>query len=226
MRKASYVYLCSVPVLTILFAFITGHISYKLYLPIWFLNLFNMGFSVRTLSKGIITGDRKEKKYLLAAGSLLIATMALVSVIFGMGAPPDTMQGWLDTATEQKARFDVLLAAGILLALGFSVLKLLLNGRGETLYAQLGFTAIIIAVPLFFINTSFWHSFALKAFAVKIQENSKSLPDWFKASGQQMWIITIGEVLLTYFAIAMFAASLRSAGIFRRIPALIYITIS
>ncbi|WP_431215493.1 hypothetical protein ACQ86N_12835 [Puia sp. P3] len=144
-----------------------------------------------------------------------------------MGAPPDTIRGWVDTATEQKVRFDILLVDGILVALGLSLIKHFLQEEGEKLFTQLGFTAIVIAIPLFFINTSFWHSFALQTYKIKIAGNSPEKPlEWFAPAAQQIWVITIGQVLLTYFSVAMFAASLRQTGIFRRTPMFIYIAFS
>lgn len=226
LRNLSYYYLSIIPVLTILFAFITGHISYKIYVPLWLLNIGIMFIAVKTVAAGLLKRADKEAKYIAYSGCMLIATMSLLSVLSGMGTPPDTMQGWVDTAAEQKARFDALLASGILIALGFSLLKLVLQERGEKLYSQLGYTAIVIAIPLFFINTSFWHSYALKAYDIRLKDSTNISPGWFAAAIQQTWIITMGEVLLTYFSIALFVTSLKSAGIFKPIPSLIYVVIS
>lgn len=220
-QKISYYYLCSVPVLTIVFAFVTGHISYAIYLPVWLLNIGLMIGAVKMLGANLF-----KNKYIYGSACLLTGTAALLSILFGMGAPPGSIQEWVSTATEQKARFDVLLAAGILIALGFAVLKLALQERGEKLYAQLGYTAIVLAIPLFFINTSFWHSYAQKAYSLKLTEGANSVHGWFSAGVQQTWIITMGEVLLTYFAVAMFALSLKATGIFKRLPAVIYVVVS
>jgi hypothetical protein len=222
-----YIYLCCVPVLTFILAFSLGHITWKLYVPIWLLNFCIMAWAVWTLGTKAFRAVEKEKRYLAYGSSLLILTVCLLSILFGIGAPPDTIQGWVDTATEQKVRFDILLADGILIALGLSLIKLILQEKGEKLYTQLGYTAIIIAIPLFFINTSFWHSFALQSFKIKIANGLLNKPqEWYSPAAQQIWIITIGQVLLTYFSVAMFASSLHRTKIFRRIPAVIYITFS
>jgi hypothetical protein len=226
-RSLSYVYLCSIPVLTFVFAFTTGHISPRLYIPIWLLNFCIMALAAWTLGAKAFRSAKKEKRYLILGGCLLILPIALLSILFGMGAPPDTIREWVDTATEQKVRFDILLVDGILVALGLSLIKLFLQEEGEKLFTQLGFTAVLIAIPLFFINTSFWHSFALQSYKIKIAGNAPEKPlEWFTPAFQQIWIITIGQVLLTYFSAAMFAGSLRQTGIFRRAPALIYIVFS
>src|SRR5262245_55608926 len=216
-RPLSYVYLCCIPIVTFILAFTTGHISYKLYVPIWLLNFCIMAFAVWTLGIKAFKSTEKEKRYLAYGAGLLILPTCFLSILFGMGAPPDTIQQWVDTATEQKVRFDILLAGGILIALGLSLIKLALHEKGEKLYTQLGYTAIIIAIPLFFINTSFWHSFALQSYKVKIANGAPNKPlEWFAPAFQQIWIITIGQVLLTYFSVAMFAGSLRQERIFRR----------
>jgi len=226
-KTFGYIYLCCIPVLTLILAFALGHISYKLYLPIWLLNFCFMAWAVWTLGRKAFHAAEKGKRYLAYGSSLLILTVCLLSILFGMGAPPGTIQEWVDTATEQKVRFDILLADGILIALGLSLIKLVLQEKGEKLYTQLGYTAMTIAIPLFFINTSFWHSFALQSFKIKIANGAPNKPqEWYNPAAQQIWIITIGQVLLTYFAVAMFASSLRQTKIFRRIPAIIYITFS
>jgi hypothetical protein len=226
-KNFGYIYLCCIPVLTLILAFALDHISYKLYIPIWLLNICIMAWAAWTLGEKAFRAAEKEKRYLAYGSSLLILTICLLSILFGMGAPPDTIQGWVNTATEQKVRFDILLADGIFVALGLSIIRLVLQEKGEKLYTQLGYTAIVIAIPLFFINTSFWHSFALQAFKVKIASGALNKPqEWYAPAAQQIWIITIGQVLLTYFAVAMFAGSLRQTKIFRRIPAIIYISFS
>src|SRR5882757_390173 len=210
-----YIYLCCIPVLTFILAFALGHITYKLYIPIWLLNFCIMAWAVRALGAKAFRAVEKEKRYLAYGSCLLILTVGLLSILFGMGAPPGTRQEWVDTATEQKVRFDILLADGILIALGLSLIKLVLQERGEKIYSQLGYTAIIIAIPLFFINTSFWHSFALQAFKIRVAHEAKKPLEWFAPAVQHIWIITIGQLLLTYFSIAMFAGSLSQTRIFR-----------
>jgi len=226
-RTFAYIYLCCIPVLTFILAFQLDHISYRVYVPIWLLNCCLMALATWILGAKAFKSAEKEKRYLAYGAGLLILPTCLLSILFGMGAPPDTIQKWVDTATEQKVRFDILLADGIMVALGLSLIRLVLHEKGEKLYTQLGYTAIVIAVPLFFINTSFWHSFALQSYKVKIANGATNKPlEWFTPAAQQTWIITIGQVLLTYFSAAMFAGSLRQLRIFRRAPALIYILFS
>ena len=226
-KSISYIYLCSIPVLTLILAFQLDHISYKLYVPIWLLNFCLMAVATWVLGANTIKSPEKEKRYLAYGAGLLILPICFLSILFGMGAPPDSIQKWVDTATEQKVRFDILLADGIFIALGLSILRLVLQEKGEKLYTQLGYTAIVIAIPLFFVNTSFWHSFAIQSYKIKIANGAPNKPlEWFTPAALQIWIITIGQVLLTYFSVAMFARSLWQVKIFRRIPAVIYIVFS
>lgn len=223
-RSLSYIYLCAIPLLTFIFAFTTGHISYKIYVPIWLLNLCVMALATWTLGAKALKSDKRS---LILGGYLLVLPVALLSILFGMGAPPDSIRGWVDTATEQKVRFDILLVDGILVAFGLSLIKSWLQQKGEQTLTQLGFTAILIAIPLFFINTSFWHSFALQTYKLKITSGTPERPlEWFSPAAQQVWIITIGQILLTYFSVVMFAWALLQTRIFRRVPAIIYVVFS
>jgi len=226
-RTVSYIYLCCIPILTFILVFQLDHISYRIYVPIWLANVCGMTIATWILGTNAFRSAEKGTRHLAYGAALLIIPTCLLSILFGMGAPPDTIQKWVDTATEQKARFDILLVGGILIALGLSLVRLILHEKGEKLYTQLGYTAIIIAIPLFFINTSFWHSFALQAYKLKVANDTphKSL-EWFGPAAQQTWIITIGQVVLTYFSVAMFAGSLRQVGIFKRVPSVIYMVVS
>jgi len=207
-------------------AFVVGHISQKIYIPVWLLNAALMVMAIWQLGASALRTGERPARLLAGAGALLFLPVCLLSILFGMGAPPDTMREWIDTAIEQKVRFDILLADGILVALGLSIIRLLTTEKGEKVYSQLGYTAIIIAIPLFFINTSFWHSYALEVFKLKVADPAKKPLNWYGPAVQQIWIITIGQLLLTYFAIAMFAAALIRTRVFRKGPASVYIVFS
>ncbi len=56
-RRLGYIYLCCIPILTIFLAFVTGHISYKLYVPIWSLNFVLMSMAVGFLGANAFTGS-------------------------------------------------------------------------------------------------------------------------------------------------------------------------
>jgi len=225
-KKLCYWYLCIVPILVTILAFTTGHVRPGIYVPIWLLNFAAMILAGWTLGAHAFKSDNRQTRYLAVAGAFLILPICFLAILFGIGPPPDTIQHWVDTAVEQKARFDALLIGGICIALGFSLLRIVATERDEKFYSQLGNTAILIAIPLFFIVTSFWHSFAPEAFKAKLADATRQPQAWYHPAAQQVWIITIGEILLTWFAIALFAGSLRKTAIFNKTPALLYILFS
>ncbi|HVU97961.1 MAG TPA: hypothetical protein VHE34_22210 [Puia sp.] len=224
-HRLSYVYLCLVPIVTFVLAFVTGHISYRIYVPVWILNLIVMFLALRVLSAGAFRGE-PESRHLAVAGCLLVLPAGILAILFGIGPPPETREEWVATTLEQKIRFDALLAAGIIMVLGWSLIKRWLDDRGEKVYSSLGHTALLIALPLFLVVTSYWHSFALEAYKVRIQSGTPKSIDWFIAASLQVWVITICEIALTYFAIAMFASALKKLRVFSRPAAVAYIAIS
>jgi len=225
LAKFCYIYLCCVPVLTTVFAFVTGHISPKIYVPVWLLNFVLMMLAIKVLGGGAFRSGDNNKRNLAVAGCLLVLPIAFLAILFGIGPPPGSREEWVSTALEQKVRFDAILAGGIFMALGLSLTRVVLNDRGEKMFSQLGQTAILIALPLFLVVTSFWHSFALEAYKLRVQNPTAGPMEWFKAAAAQIWVITICEIVLTYFAIVLFARSLRIAGIFCSAAAIAYISI-
>jgi hypothetical protein len=223
--KLCYIYLCCVPILTTVFGFVTGHISPKIYVPIWLLNLVLMGFSIRVLGAGAFQSGDMDKRHLAVAGCLLVLPIGLLAILFGIGPPPGSREEWVSTALEQKVRFDAILAGGIFTALGLSLVKVVLVDRGEKMFSQLGLTSILISLPLFLIVTAFWHSFALEAFKQRVQNPTAGPMEWYRAATAQLWVVTICEIVLTYVAIVLFARALRITGIFCRAAGIAYISI-
>jgi len=225
-RNLAQIYLSLVPFAATFFAFVTGRISYEIYLPVWILNACLMAMAAWVLGAQVIKKNDAEKKHLAIAACFLIAPTMLTFIFFGMGAPPDTAKEWVATAVEQQARFSILIISGIMIACGLIVLREKLKTTKGNFYSQLGFAAVIIFIPLFIFNMSFWHSFALETLKIKIASDSGKTPEWFAPVRSQVWVLSIVEIVMTYFAIAVFAASLRSAGWFRKTPSRIYIGIS
>ena len=225
-RNVGQIYLSLVPILTTIFAFVTGHISYKIYLPIWIINVCLMIIAAWILGAHVIRNHDHEKKHLAVIGCFLITPGLLVSIFFGMGAPPETPAEWVATATEQQVRFSILIICATLIGFGLGLLREKLKTTGENFYSQLGFTAIMMAIPLFVIVTTFWHSFALESYRIQMASASEKIPEWYLPIRKQVWVISMVEVVLIYLATAAFAASLKSAGWFRKTPSRIYIVIS
>src|ERR1041384_3153446 len=101
-RKVSQIYLSIVPILTFIFAFVTGYISYKIYLPIWIINVCLMVTASWILGLHVVRNHDVEKNHLAIAAFFLIVPWILVSIFFGLGPPPQTPAGWAATATEQE----------------------------------------------------------------------------------------------------------------------------
>ncbi|HEY6437341.1 MAG TPA: hypothetical protein VIY47_12185, partial [Ignavibacteriaceae bacterium] len=112
-RNVSQVYLSLVPFLVFIFGLGVGYISYKIYLPIWIINVCLMLTASWTLGLHVIRNHDIEKKHLAIAGFFLIVPWILVSMFFGLGPPPETPTGWVATETEQEIRYIMLVIAGV-----------------------------------------------------------------------------------------------------------------
>lgn len=225
-RNAGQIYLTLVPFVATILAFATGHVSYKIYLPLWIINICLMIIAAWFLGAHVIKNNDTEKRHLAIVGCLLLAPTLLTSIFGGMGAPPDTINEWVASATEQQVRFSFLIISGILICFGLILLREKLKGTPGNFYAQLGFAAILIVLPILIFNMSFWHSFALETYKIKINSVPEKFPEWFKPIVNQVWVLSVVEVSLTYLAIAAFVAALKSARWFHKVPSCIYIIIS
>ena len=112
------------------------------------------------------------------------------------------------------------------MTLGFGVLREKIKNTNGDIYALIGFTAMIIAMILFILNMSYWHSFLLETFKTKEASLLQTLPEWYQPVKKLFLVVSIVEVSLTYFATAAFAASLKSAGWLKKGTSSIYIIIS
>jgi hypothetical protein len=113
-----------------------------------------------------------------------------------------------------------------MIALGLAVLREKLKASGEYFYSTIGFTVFMIAIPLYIIQIAFYSNFTFELFKIQLTSSSEKYPEWFLPVHAQFSLIGLVEVALMYLATAAFAASLKSAGWFRKRPANIYIAIS
>ena len=225
-RNVSQVYLSLVPLLGIIFGFGVGYISYKIYLPIWIINVCLMVTAAWFLGGHVIKNNDAERKHFAAGAFFLIVPWIIISMFFGLGPPPDTHAGWVATATEQQARYLMLVIAGLFIAFGFSVLREKLKDTKGGFYSLLGYTAIMIAIPLFIINMIYWGTYLVELFKIVVASSSEKMPEWFLPTRKIFGLISLVEVALTYLAIAAFAASLRAAGWLSKTACRVYIGIS
>jgi len=225
-RNVSQVYLSIIPLLVAIFGFGIGHISYKIYLPIWIINVCLMVTAAWILGANVIRNHDVEKKHLAAGAFFLLVPWMLVSMFFGLGEPPGTPAGWVETATEQQVRYSFLLIAGVFIAFGFAVLREKLKNTEGSFYSLLGFTAIVIAIPLFIINMIWWGYYLTELFRIVVASGSEKNPEWSLPVRMEFKVISIVEVALTYLATAAFAASLKASGWFTKTASRIYIILS
>ena len=226
LRNGAQVYLSAVPALTAALGFGIGHISYRIYLPIWLINVCLMLMAAWVLGADAIRKDDINKKYLAATALLLLVPWVLFSVFFGMGPPPITALGWVSTAVEQQVRYALLLIGGVVATLGFGGLKEQLKDAGERFYSQIGLTAMLIAAPIFILNMTFWGSYLVEAFKIFAALDPTKRPEWYLPIRAQFGLISAVEVSLIYAATAAFAASLKTVGWFKPAACRIYILVS
>ncbi len=66
----------------------------------------------------------------------------------------------------------------------------------------------------------------LETFRIRVASASEKMPEWFTPMKSEMLIIMAVEVAFTFLSTAAFAASLKSAGWFKKTASRIYIIIS
>jgi hypothetical protein len=224
-RRLSQVYLSLVPVWSTIFALGVGYISYKIYLPVWIINVIIMVISAWILGLHIIKSNDTPKKQLAVAAFFLIIPTGLTSMFFGLGPPPETPAKWVATATEQEIRFIMLIIAGVFITLGFAVLRRKLNNTQGSFYSMLGFAAIQLAMPLFIFNMIFWGAYLPQLFKIMTSSALEKSPDWFHPVRDAINLLTPVEIVLIYVGVAAFAASIKAAGWISKKASFIYITI-
>ena len=224
-RKASRIYLWLVPVLVVILGLSFGKTNYTFYLPIWILNVVLMVMASWILGLHVINDKNKSKHIAVGAFCLIVPTI-LVFMFFGLGPPPETPAGWVATSTEQQVRYSMLTAAGIFIALGFTLLKEKQKNDGENYYSLLGSIAINIAIPLFILDMLFWGFSLTESFKILVATNTEKMPEWFKPLRQIFGMVSVVEVALTYLAIAFFSVSLNMTGRLSKTSKNIYIVLS
>ena len=225
-RRIAQIYLSLVPLWAFIFAMAVGYISYKIYLPVWIINMGIMVLAAWSLGLHVIRNHDTERKQLALGAFFLIAPYLLISMFFGLGPPPETAAGWVATATEQQIRYIMLIIAGLFILLGFAVLREKLRNTGEGFYSTIGLTALMVAIPLFVVNMIFWCAYLPELFKIVTASGLEKRPEWFRPIREEFNLLTNVEVAITYLAVAAFAASLRVVGWFSKTSSLTYLVIS
>ena len=108
-RRIGQIYLSLVPLWTFILAMGVGYISYKIYLPVWIINVGIMVIAAWILGLHVVRNHDTEKQQLALGAFFLIVPYLLISMFFGLGPPPETVTGWVATATEQQIRCIMLI---------------------------------------------------------------------------------------------------------------------
>ncbi len=226
-RNVSQIYLTLVPFLAAIFGLAVGYISYKIYLPIWIINFCLMVITAWALGAHVIKTKDVEKKRHVVCASFLIIPWLLISMFFGLGAPPfGNPTEWVATATEQQVRYFFLLISGVFIAFGFAVLREKLKTTSGNFYSLLGFTAIMIAIPMFFIDITFWGFYFSELYKNMAASSLEKMPEWSLPILNLFSFIHMVVVALIYMGTAAFAASLKTVKWFKPTASNIYILIS
>ncbi len=135
----------------------------------------------------------------LAAAALLIAPVALFSLMPGFG-PPE-----FSDHAHNVFRYVVLLVDAVAIFSGAMILQEVLQASGEALYGRLGFSLVAAATPLYLV----WAAMLLEAHHAALAGSPWASGPW------TTWLMSFSDVLLffggllTYAATALFALSLR-----------------
>ena len=217
MIKISRIYLVLVPFLAFIIGFGAGHSHYVYYIPIWAIHACLMVAAAWVLGAHAVKSPEADKKHLVVLSIFMAAPWLFFSIFAGMGPPPSTMRGWVDTAREQEIRYFILIFGGVLLGIGSVLLKDYLQRSGDRVYSGIGGAALVIAIPLFIVNMAYWGSYLTESFRIFVASDAPSKrPDWYTTSRELFFTISVAEIGLMYLATAFFALSLRRVGLIGR----------
>ena len=226
-RNVSQVYLTLVPFLAVVIGLAFGYTSYKIYVPIWILNVILMILAAWVLGGHVIRTTDVEKKHLAACALFLVIPWMLITMFSGLGAPPyGNAIAWTASATEQQVRYYFLLAVGVLIAFGFALLRDILKKTTGDFYSLLGSVAMQIAIPIFLINMTFWGFYLAELYRNMAASAIEKSPEWLLPVASQFHFVNMIVTALVYVATAAFAASLKKAGWFKPAACNIYILVS
>jgi hypothetical protein len=226
-RRLSQLYLTLVPILTIVLGLGVGYISYKIYLPIWLINVALMLTATWLLGANVLKTDNTEQKHIAVCALCFIVPTLLSSMFAGLGAPPyESPKLWVSSASEQLTRYYFLLAMGVLIAFGYAILRDKLKSTRGNFYALLGFIAIQIAIPMFLIDMSFWGFYLTKLYRMLVAASLEKTPEWVLPLRIQFFYINMMVAALVYLGTAAFAMALKKAGWFKPAACHIYVLVS
>lgn len=196
-RRVSYVFLCLVPFLNFVVVGVRALRVPGVYQVAGVAYFAAIALAAWTLGARAIRADAQDRRLLGLAGTLLITSFALVSLLWvGLGGP------WQATAAENQMRYLVLIVMATAIVGGFVVLREALREAGERFHATLGFAAIMLSGPLYLV----WNIFVFVTFFGK--EHIGEVPPALIQLGDTTDVLLFVAAFLTYLATLAFAASL------------------
>jgi hypothetical protein len=225
-KSPALIYLAAVPFITAAVGFGIGGFSNMINIPLWIAHslLMILLFSKRTAH--LQTEKPGQDKQWRKAIFLLFLPWVLFTLFAGFGPPPATAEAWVHSALQQQVRYTILAIGGIISAAGFRMLAQQLKHYPGNHLAKAGLRSVMIATPLHVLNMLYWGFFLTASFRYFVGQHITERPQWYLTARDIFyWIDSIALVLL-YLSAALFAASLKKAGIFKPGPANVYLGIS
>lgn len=225
-KSLSYIYLLLVPWAAAALGFGIGYVSYKIYLPIWILNVVLMTLASWVLGLHVIRQGNSEKRNLAKTAFFPVISTILISMFAGLGPPPETASAWTASATEQQVRYFMLVICGVVVALGFVGFREILKTKGETFYSLVSATAILIAIPLFIMDMLFWGFYLTELFRIETIAHAVESPDWHRPIRSLFGLVSVVEVALTYMATFAIVIAMRRVHWLTKTSSYFYIVFS
>ena len=226
LQKSCYWFLVSIPFAVAAGGFALPALKPVVYIPIWIMLVVLMLLAFLLTGRRYRLQNADEFPVVHAIPALLSGPWLLLSVFFGFGPPPSTVEAWVSESGEQQLRYGILLFSGVLVATGFTMLALNLKRKREMMFSTAGLTAILLAAPLYIINMAFWGSFLGEAFKGFADSGTSVRPDWYLPVRSLFEWIGTTAVALIYVATGAFAISLKNSNTFKRTSCNLYLAFS
>jgi hypothetical protein len=215
LRRVAYRFLCIVP--AIVFPLVSAR---SLRVPIVYvaggLVLFSaIVVTTLTLVRPTNTSSDASASLLALGGVLLLTPIALAALLWiGLGTP------WDATASENKMRYGVLLAASIGVTGGFVLLRDALRDAGERVHSAVAAAMGTLSGAVYVV----WTAFQLGDFALRVSTGNVSAPVASMNNVFDALLFAAGA--LAYVATAALARSFAAAGWLGQNPARAYIALN
>ena len=211
-KRVGFLYLSIVPFATAAIGFGIGHTDPRIYIPVWLLNSLLMLFAIAVLSHPVLVKKKEQSAQVFITALFLVLPWMCMSLFAGMGRPPTNSPDWVASSGEQQIRYDILIVCGISVTIGLALLKEKLRVAGESFYSQLGFVAIIIAIPFYIGNMVYLGAYLAETLPRLMHTPVTQRPDWYLALRARFVLESVVQVSLTYLATAAFVGSLKKVG--------------